>query len=92
MKQRWIGLAQSVALLAVCEGGGGSAESPRIRPGGPAEAHDPTPPPTPTDLGIFADVRGWIAYGNDERIWAVMRAAGEEALGRRPSAETFLDL
>jgi Tol biopolymer transport system component len=75
MKQRWIGLALSVALLAACEGGG-SAESSSFPPGGPAEAHDPTPTPTPAELGIFADVRGWIAYGNDEGIWAVNPAGG----------------
>jgi Tol biopolymer transport system component len=76
MKQRWIGLALSVALLAACEGGGGSAESPSSLPSGPAEAHDPAPTPTPAELGIFADVRGWIAYGNDEGIWAVNPTPG----------------
>jgi Tol biopolymer transport system component len=25
----------------------------------------------PTDLGIFDDVRGWIAYGHGSRIWAM---------------------
>jgi Tol biopolymer transport system component len=43
-------------------------------PSGPAEAHDPAP--TPAELGIFADVRGWIAYGNDEGIWAVNPTPG----------------
>jgi Tol biopolymer transport system component len=47
-----------------------------MRPGGRAEAHDPAPTPTPVGLGIFADVRGWIAYGNDEGIWAVNPAGG----------------
>src|SRR4029450_1028537 len=62
MKQRWIGLALSVALLAACEGGGRSFESPRMPP---VEAHDRTLIPTPTkQLGIFADVRGRIVYGN----------------------------
>jgi Tol biopolymer transport system component len=79
MKQRWFGLALSVALLAACEGGGGSASSPSVSPGGPAEAHDTTPTPTPVKLGIFADVRGWIAYGNDEGIWAVNPNAGESS-------------
>ena len=74
MKKRWIGLALSVALLAACESGGGSAESPSSLPSGPAEAHDPTP--TPAELGIFADVRGWIAYGNDEGIWALNPMGG----------------
>ena len=82
MKQRWIGLALSVALLAACEGGGGSAESPSVPPGGPAEAHDPTPTPTPVELGIFADVRGWIAYGNDEGIWAVNPTPGSSPSDR----------
>jgi Tol biopolymer transport system component len=78
MKQRWIGLALSVALLAACEGGG-SAEPPSSSPSGPAEAHDPTPTPTPAELGIFADVRGWIAYGNNEGIWAVNPTGGTPA-------------
>jgi Tol biopolymer transport system component len=76
MKQRWIGLALSVALLAACEGGEGPAESSSLSQAGPAEAHDRTPTQTPVELGIFADVRGWIAYGNDEGIWAVNPAPG----------------
>ena len=39
--------------------------------GGPARANDPTPTPTPAKLGIFSEVGGWIAYGNDEGVWAV---------------------
>src|SRR5918995_1238576 len=34
-------------------------------------AERPADKPTPGPQGIFADVRGWIAYGNDEGIWAV---------------------
>jgi Tol biopolymer transport system component len=88
MKKRWIGLALSVALLAACEGSGGSAESASSPPGGPAEARDPTPTPKPVELGIFADVRGWITYGNNEGIWAVNPAGGTPAdriqLSERP--------
>jgi Tol biopolymer transport system component len=40
------------------------------------QGHDTTPTPTPVELGIFADVRGWIAYGNDEGIWAVNPTGG----------------
>ena len=77
MKQRWIAVVLSAAVLAACEGGGRSAESPSVRPGGPADAANiPTRPSTPTDLGVFADVRGWIVYGNDEGIWAVNPTPG----------------
>jgi Tol biopolymer transport system component len=76
MKQRWIVVALSVMFLAACEGGGRSFESPSVPPAGPAGADDPTPTPTPAELGIFADVRGWIAYGNNEGIWAVNPAPG----------------
>jgi Tol biopolymer transport system component len=82
MKQRWIGVALSVALLAACEGGGGSVVSPSGPHGGPAEADDPTPIPAPIELGIFADVRGWITYGNDEGIWAVNPAPGDSSSDR----------
>jgi Tol biopolymer transport system component len=45
-------------------------------------ADEPTQTLTPAQLGIFADVRGWIAYGNDEGIWAVDPANpdGEQVL------------
>lgn len=71
-EQRWIGLALSVALLAACEGGGGPAESPGSPPGGPAEAHDPTPTQTPVELGIFAEARcvraDLLARRNADRV------------------------
>lgn len=82
MKQRWIAVALYVALLAACEGGGGSSESPSMPPGGLADARDPTPTPTTAELGIFADVRGWIAYGNDEGIWAVNPMPGDTPVER----------
>ena len=36
-------------------------------------ADSPTPTSTPTELEIFADVRGWIAYGEKSGIWDVDR-------------------
>jgi Tol biopolymer transport system component len=76
MKQRWIGLALSLALLAACEGGNRSVGPASTPPGGPAETEDSKPTSTPAELGILADVRGWIAYGNDEGIWAVNPTPG----------------
>jgi Tol biopolymer transport system component len=34
-------------------------------------AERPADEPTPRPEGIFSEVGGWIAYGNDEGIWAV---------------------
>ncbi len=34
-------------------------------------AERPADEPTPRPQGIFSEVGGWIAYGNDEGIWAV---------------------
>ena len=78
MKQRWIAVALSIALLAACEGSRRSVESPTTPPSGPARAEDPSPTPTPTKLGMFADVRGWIAYSDDSGIWAADPANPDE--------------
>jgi Tol biopolymer transport system component len=40
-------------------------------PGGPARVEDPAPTRTSAELGIFADVRGWMAYGDEKGIWAI---------------------
>src|SRR5262245_39769365 len=42
-----------------------------IRSSQSVPADDPTPTLTPAELGIFADVRGWIAYGDGSGVWAV---------------------
>lgn len=57
-------VAALTALIAACSPSTGSPAS--------VSADDPTP----AELGIFADVRGWIAYGNDEGIWAVNPTPG----------------
>jgi Tol biopolymer transport system component len=36
----------------------------------------PADEPTPRPQGIFSEVGGWIAYGNDEGIWAVNPEGG----------------
>jgi Tol biopolymer transport system component len=45
---------------------------------------DPTVPPQEpnADLGIFADVRGWIAYGDASGIWAVDPAQPGDPAGQ----------
>jgi WD40 repeat protein len=57
-------VAALAALIAACSPSPGSTAS------------DPAYDPTPAELGIFADVRGWIAYGNEEGIWAVNPVGG----------------
>jgi Tol biopolymer transport system component len=39
--------------------------------GVPTPSSPPSPPPPSTPLGIFANVRGWIAWGDNEGIWAL---------------------
>ena len=41
-----------------------------IRSAPPVPVDDPSPTSAPTSLGIFADVRGWITYGDRSGIWA----------------------
>ena len=38
--------------------------------------HRPRPYPRPRASGYFAEVGGWIAYGNDQGIWAVNPTPG----------------
>jgi hypothetical protein len=65
-----LGLGIAIAIV-------GSLSLGAIRSTAPAPAEDPTPTrsddPTPTrsELGIFADVRGWIAYGDESGIQAM---------------------
>ena len=46
--------------------------------GEPSPVTSPTPAPASeaNEFGIFSEVGGWIAYGNDEGIWAVNPTGG----------------
>jgi hypothetical protein len=52
----------------------------------PSAATSPTATPSPgsgaKELGISSEVGGWIAYGNDEGIWAVNPTPGDSRSDR----------
>ena len=74
----WV-LAAAILLLGAssCSNDasvGASTSNPTTTaPGEPSPVTSPTPSPTSEakEFGIFSEAGGWIAYGNDDGIWAV---------------------
>ncbi len=65
-------VASLVLTAAACSGEAGVANPTTPASGGPSPVTSPTPSPASeaNEIGI-SEVGGWIAYGNDEGIWAV---------------------
>ena len=79
----WV-LAAAILLIGTSScSNDASVDAPTSNPttaasGKPSPVTSPTPSPASEAkaLGIFSEVGGWIAYGNDEGIWAVNPTPG----------------
>jgi Tol biopolymer transport system component len=79
----WVLAAAILVLAASSCTNDASVSAPTSNPtteasGQPSPVTSPTPSPASEakELGIFAEVGGWIAYGNDQGIWAVNPTPG----------------